>query len=123
MVMLLPLSACGGDPPQIVDYSPQRNAVDVSTAAPIIITFDHEVDRASVESRLRLQPATTGTVRWLDGRRLAYEHATLRASTAYEVILEPGYRDPAGNTYTLRHHWSFVTERPPFLAASTPPPT
>ena len=120
MVMLLPLSACGGDPPQIVDYSPQRNAVDVSTAAPIIITFDHEVDRASVESRLRLQPATTGTVRWLDGRRLAYEHATLRASTAYEVILEPGYRDPAGNTYTLRHHWSFVTERPPFLAASTP---
>ena len=114
------LTACGGDPPQIVDYSPQRNTIDVSTAAPIKISFDHDVDRASVESRLHLQPATTGTVRWLNGRQLSYEHPTLRTSTNYEVILEPGYRDPAGNTYTLRHHWSFVTERPPALAGSAP---
>ena len=41
---LLPLTACGGDPPQIVDYSPQRNSVEVSTAIPIRITFDHDVD-------------------------------------------------------------------------------
>ena len=24
------LTACGGDPPQIVDYGPQRNTIDVS---------------------------------------------------------------------------------------------
>src|SRR5947209_8630734 len=96
--LLLP--ACGGDPPQIVDYSPQRNTIDVSTAAPIRIVFDHDVDRSSVELRLHLSPPTTGSVRWLSGRELAYDHATLRTSTTYDVILESGYRDPAGNTYT-----------------------
>ena len=116
----LSLTACGGDPPQIIDYSPQRNAIDVSTAAPITISFDHDVDRASVESRLHLTPATTGAVRWLNGRQLVYEHATLRTSTTYEVTLEPGYRDPAGNTYMLRHHWAFATERPPSLTGSSP---
>ena len=117
---LMPLVACGGDPPQIVDYAPQRNSIDVSTAEPIRITFDHDVDRASVETRLHLAPATAGSVRWISGRQLVYEHPTLHTSTAYEVILEPGYRDPAGNTYTLRHHWSFVTEVPPALSASNP---
>lgn len=117
---MLPLAACGGDPPQIVDYSPQRNTVDVSTAAPIRITFDHDVDRASVESRLHLAPATTGSVSWITGRQLVFAHPTLRTTTAYEVILEPGYRDLAGNTYALRHHWSFVTEGPPAMTASSP---
>ena len=118
--LLLPLTACGGNPPQIVDYAPQRGMVDVSTAAPIKIAFDHDVDQASVESRLHLLPATTGTVRWPTPRQLVYEHPSLRASTNYEVILDAGYRDLAGNAYSLRHHWSFVTERPPSLAASTP---
>ena len=120
MLALTLLAACGGDPPQIVDYAPQRNTVDVSTATPIKITFDHEVDQASVASRLHLMPQTDGTVRWLDGRHLVFEHETLRTNTNYEVILEPGYRDLAGNTYTLRHHWSFFTEGPPRLATSTP---
>jgi len=118
--VLLGLTACGGDPPQIVDYAPQRGSLDVSTAAPIRITFDHDVDQSSVESRLRLAPATTGFIRWDSGHQLAYVHPTLRTSTPYEVILEPGYRDLAGNAYSLRHHWTFTTEGPPALAAATP---
>ena len=121
--VLIPLSACGGNPPQIVDYSPQRGAVEVSTAAPIKIAFDHAVDRASVESRLHLEPASSGRVQWESARQLLYTHSTLQTSTTYEVILEPGYRDLAGNTYSLRHHWSFVTEGPPNLASSTPSDT
>jgi hypothetical protein len=118
--LLIPLTACGGNPPQIVDYAPQRGTIDVSTAAPVKITFDHDVDQASVESRLHLQPTTGGTVHWASTRQLVYEHPSLRASTTYEVILDAGYRDLAGNAYSLRHHWSFVTERAPSLAASTP---
>ena len=119
--LLMPLTTgCGGNPPQIVDYAPQRGAVDVATAAPIRIAFDHDVDQASVQSRLRLVPATPGNVRWLSPRQLVYEHSTLLPSTLYEVVLEAGYRDLAGSTYTLRHHWSFITERPPSLVASTP---
>ncbi|HUE69043.1 MAG TPA: Ig-like domain-containing protein [Candidatus Acidoferrum sp.] len=119
-LILLPVTACGGNPPQIVDYSPQRNTTDVSTAAPIRIAFDHDVDQGSVESRLHLSPATTGQVQWLNGQTLVYHHTTMRTATTYEVILEAGYRDPAGNTYTLRHHWSFTTEAPPSLSGSAP---
>ena len=119
-LILLPLTACGGSPPQIVDYSPQRNTTDISTAAPIRIAFDHDVDKASVESRLHLSPAATGHVDWLNQRTLVYQHATLRTATTYEVILDAGYRDPAGNTYSLRHHWSFTTEAPPALSGAAP---
>jgi hypothetical protein len=114
------LASCGGNPPQIVDYSPERGAKDVSTAAPIRITFDHDVDKDSVEGRLSLVPATQASVRWVSGHQLLYEHATLAPNTTYEVVLEAGYTDYAGNAYALRHHWSFVTEGPPTLAATTP---
>ena len=120
IAVALPLMACGGSPAQIVDYFPQRGAVDVSTAVPIRITFDHDVDRASVEARFHLSPSSGGTVQWLSGHELVYQHTPLQPSTSYQVILDPGYRDLAGNVYTLRHHWAFVTEVPPALVASTP---
>lgn len=118
--LLASLVACGGSPPQIIDYSPQRGAVEVSTAAPIKIVFDHAVDQPSVQGRLHLVPSTGGVVRWDSARQLSYEHTGLRASTTYEVILDAGYQDLAGNTYALRHHWSFVTEGPPNVIGSTP---
>ena len=119
-LVLLGLSACGGNAPQIVDYSPVRGATDVSTAAPIRITFDHDVDQQSIESRLHLQPATSGNLVWLSPRELAYQHPTLAPSSTYDVVLEAGYKDLAGNTAVLRHHWSFVTEGPPAFAGSAP---
>jgi hypothetical protein len=120
LLVLSALTACGGSPPQIVDYSPERGAIDVSTAAPIRIGFDHDVDQQSVASRLSLVPATDGKVVWVSRRELSYQHSTLQPSTAYEVVLQAGYKDIAGNTYTLRHHWAFTTEGPPSVAASTP---
>ena len=117
---IIPLSACGGNPAQIIDYSPLRGSIDVSTAAPIRISFDHDVDQASVASRFHLTPSTAGHVTWLNGRELVYEHPTLRTSTTYQVVIDAGYRDLAGNVYTLRHHWSFITELPPSLVGSTP---
>jgi hypothetical protein len=120
LLVLLTVAGCGGNPPQIVDYSPERGAKDVSTATPIRITFDHDVDIPSVESRLHLVPATNGNLLWTNARQLALEHATLAPNTTYEVVLEAGYKDPAGNTAVLRHHWSFITEGPPSLAGSTP---
>lgn len=119
-IVLVGLVACGGNPPQIVDYSPERGAKDVSTSAPIRITFDHDVDVQSVESRLHLVPATGGSLVWVSQRQLMYEHPALAPNTTYEVVLEAGYKDPAGNAAMLRHHWSFVTEGPPSLAGSTP---
>lgn len=118
--MLTALTGCGGSPAQIIDYSPERGAIDVSTAAPIQITFDHDVDQASVASRISLLPATDGTVVWLGPRQLEFKHATLQPNTAYEVVLDAGYKDLAGNAYALRHHWSFTTEPPPTVTGSSP---
>src|SRR5260370_750304 len=120
VLVLSALAACGGSPPQIIDYSPERGAIDVSTAAPVRITFDHDVDKQSVASRLSLVPATDGNVVWLGPRQLEYQHATLQPSTPYEVVLREGYTDLAGNAYTLRHHWSFTTESPPTMTGSSP---
>jgi Bacterial Ig-like domain len=120
MFVLLSISACGGNPPQIVDYSPERGAKEVSTATPIRITFDHDVDTQSVATRLHLVPATAGSLTWVSQRQLSYEHPTLAPNTTYQVVLEAGYKDLAGNTAVLRHHWSFITEGPPGLAGSTP---
>lgn len=119
-LVLSALAACGGNPPQIVDYSPERGAIGVSTAAPIRITFDHDVDKASVSGRLSLLPGVKGTVVWLSSRQLEYQHPTLLTNTTYEVVLEAGYKDLAGNAYALRHHWAFTTEAPPSVAASSP---
>jgi dipeptidyl aminopeptidase/acylaminoacyl peptidase len=44
----------------------------------------------------------------------------LAPSSTYDVVLEAGYKDAAGNTAVLRHHWSFVTEGPPAFAGSAP---
>ncbi len=119
-LVLTSLVACGGAPAQIVDYSPVRGSRDISTVAPVQITFDHAVDRASVESRLHLVPAAPGHFKWLDGRRLEFDHDKLETATTYEVVLEAGYSDVAGNAYALRHHWSFTTEAPPAFAGSSP---
>ena len=123
LVALLSLGAavaCGGAPAQIVDYSPVRGTRDVSTLAPVEITFDHDVNRDSVASRLHLVPATTGTVRWINGHQVEYVHDRLATSTTYDVVLEAGYSDLAGNVYQLRHHWTFDTEVAPRFAGSTP---
>src|SRR6266571_4778703 len=85
--------AGGGAPAQIVDYSPQRSAKDVSTLAPVQITFDHDVDRASVESRLHLVPAVSGSIEWKNGHQLGYRHFFFKQRTAYEIVLEAGYSD------------------------------
>jgi hypothetical protein len=113
-------ASCGGSPAQIVDYSPERGAIEVSTAAPIRIAFDHDVDKSSVDGRLSLVPATDGSVVWLGPRSLEYKHATLQPSKVYEVILLAGYKDVAGNAYSLRHHWTFTTEGPPSVVSSAP---
>jgi len=114
------LWACGGSPAQIVDYSPLRGTQNVATVEPVRITFDHAVDKASVTSRLRLSPAVEGSIKWLSDQQLEYDHLKLDPSTLYEVILDAGYSDNAGNVYMLRHHWSFTTEAPPSFAGSSP---
>jgi hypothetical protein len=112
--------ACATSPPQIVDFSPGRGATQVASNAPIRITFDRPMDSESVSRRLHLVPEVTGPLNWDNPRQLVYSHQPLRPAAAYEVILEAGYRDSAGNANTSTHHWPFRTEDPPAVASVTP---
>ena len=116
------VAACGTNPPQIVDYSPQRGTIDVATSIPIGISFDVDVDKSSVEGRLHTNPSSIGHIVWLNNRSLSYVHQPFTPSTEYEAILEPGYKATTGDVYQLRHHWQFTTEGPPAMSGSVPVP-
>jgi Bacterial Ig-like domain len=109
-----------GNPPQVVDISPARGATEVRSSEPIRIRFDRAMDQASVAERFRLVPGVQGTLHWASDRELAYEHPPLAASSRYQAVLEPGYRDAGGSVNSLRHSWFFRTEAPPSLAGSAP---
>jgi dipeptidyl aminopeptidase/acylaminoacyl peptidase len=95
------------------------------------------MDRGSVASRLHVVPVkrtfppgnppqtigpqVSGKVRWENGdRTLYFDHDTFSTLTYYQVILDGGYRDAAGNLNSLRHSWQFITEEPLKLAGSSP---
>jgi hypothetical protein len=113
------LAGCA-QPPQVLAISPPRGAVGVSSHAAIEVRFDRPMDETSVAAHFRLVPAAQGVVRWPNSRQLVFEHAPLRPSHKYTVVLEPGYRDARGVTNQLRHSWSFQTEGPPSLTTLTP---
>jgi WD40 repeat protein len=121
VLLLLPLlqSACDS-PPQILEISPGRGARDVPTNAPIRIRFDRALDRQSVADRFSLRPKTSGQISWEASNTLVYQHDTLDPNTQYTVSLSAGYRDASGNANGFNHGWSFQTEVPPELRASTP---
>ena len=119
LVLPLLLAACQS-PPQILEISPGRGARDVPTNAPIRIRFDRTLDRASVAARFGLRPKTFGQISWEASNTLVFTHDALDPNTQYAVSLVGGYRDAAGNVNSFNHDWTFQTELPPELRATTP---
>ena len=125
--LLWGLVSCGPSGPAIQAVSPSKGEANVAGDAPVKITFNHDMDRASVEARFRLSPQVAGCdptecpVRWT-GRTLQLGHAPhqFAANTRYRVTLMPGYRDTAGQVEGLEHFWDFTTESAPNVGAITP---
>jgi hypothetical protein len=107
-------------PPQVLDISPGRGAVDVRSSEIIRVQFDRPMDRRSVADHFAVTPRVQGALTWTSDHELAFEHVPLAPSTRYQVILQPGYRDAQGSANSFRHSWTFRTEAPPTLADSTP---
>lgn len=124
---VLAVAACGPAGPAIQEVSPGKGESNVAGDAPIRVTFNNDMDRASVESRLRLEPAIAGCdktgcpVSW-NGRTLTVRHDghQFLAATRYRVTLRAGYRDSAGRVEGLEHFWEFTTEGAPSVASITP---
>jgi Tol biopolymer transport system component len=126
-MVLLGLAACSPSAPAIEDVSPHKGDGGVAGDAPIKVTFDRPMDRQSVSSRLKLDPALTGCtpsacpITWQD-RTLVFSHPRneFRADTRYTIHIKPGYRDSTGRVNTIEHIWEFRTETAPTLQSSNP---
>lgn len=127
LVGAVALAACGPDGPAIQEVSPNKNETNVAGDAPVRVTFNHDMDHASVESRWRLEPAIEGCdptscpISW-KGRVFSLTHPghQFAPSTKYRVTLRSGYRDTAGRVEGLEHFWEFTSEGAPSISSVTP---
>ncbi|MDQ6747095.1 MAG: Ig-like domain-containing protein [Candidatus Dormibacteraeota bacterium] len=127
LLLVAALPGCASSGPAIQEVSPAKGEGNVAGDAPIRVVFNRDVDRASVESRLKIQPAiegcdhTTCPVRW-NGRTMIMRHPQhqFAASTRYQVNIASGYRDSAGQVAGLDHFWDFTTEGAPRIVSVSP---
>jgi TolB protein len=96
---------------RVVAFSPERGAANVSSRAAIRVTFDQEMERASVEKRFTLSPPVEGTFQW-EGKTLVFHPAQPLAYDAdYTITLRQGARSQQGRKILGDVIWHFRTRR------------
>lgn len=96
---------------RIVALSPERGATNVSSRAAIQVTFDQEMEQASVEKRFALSPPVEGTFQW-EGKTLIFHPVQpLTHDTDYTVTLRQGARSQRGREIPRDMIWRFRTRR------------
>ncbi|HEY8739804.1 MAG TPA: Ig-like domain-containing protein, partial [Candidatus Dormibacteraeota bacterium] len=126
-VALLSLVACAPSGPAIQEVAPAKGEANVAGDAPIRVSFNQDMDRASVESRFRVRPAIEGCDRvtcpisW-SGRVMILRHPQhqFATDTRYLVTIGAGYRDTRGQSVGLEHYWDFKTESAPSIGSVSP---
>ncbi len=104
-------------PPTIEATEPRQGAQFAYLKDRLAITFNREMDHASVEQRLKVDPAIPNmNLAWV-GRQLLIG-GNLRPSTTYNVFLPSGAKDSQyGLTLPNDFAWSFTTtQQYPYLA-------
>src|SRR3990170_1697226 len=82
--------------PRVVAVFPADQAAAVPGKTSLRITFNRAMDRASVESRLSIDPRPSGTMRW-DGTALVFQPGETWPSGGHVVVrLAAGGRSTRG---------------------------
>ena len=98
--------------PRVVAVSPADQATAVPGRTSLRITFNRPMDRASVESRLTIDPRPTGTWRW-DGAALVFQPGESWPAGGHVVIrLTAGSRSVRGLPLLGDREWSFDVGEP-----------
>jgi hypothetical protein len=92
------------------------------TLTAIDVEFSEPVRTASVETRFTITPHVPGAVRWDGQRTLIFTPSQrLPAATAFQIAIDAGFEDLAGNAATAAMEpWSFETAGPPAVSAFAP---
>lgn len=132
------IAGCAGAPPTITALSPINGTKGVAADEPVVVSFDHPVDRASVPPRFHVDPALQGCdlaavfsaptsapchVVWRpdsSGFQLLHAGALFEPDTTYRFSLDPGVRDPQGVENGLDHHWQIQSASAPVVRATSP---
>jgi len=80
----------------IVNVEPANGSREVWLGTTIAVSFDREVDRASVEAALAVEPAAPGRFVWSERRVELRPREPLAPGAAYKVTLGTGARDSSG---------------------------
>jgi serine protease AprX len=100
--------------PEIVEFGPSGD--DIPLDRPVLVTFDSEMDRPSVEAALSVSPTLPGTYSWTGNTVEFSPGGGWAADTTYTVTVASTARDVSGNTLTSDKTWAFRTEE-----ATAPP--
>jgi hypothetical protein len=80
--------SAGNDiPPQVVDTDPARGE-ELALDGAITFYFDQPMDRASVESAFRVNPAVQGVFEWPNDSTAAFRPATRCSATVYAFVMD-----------------------------------
>lgn len=87
----------------------------------IEVDFSEPIDPETATDVLRIRPRVDGAISWSGSRMLFTPAAPLEPNTSYEVEVEPGARDRAGNPMTdLPPAFAFETAGPPSVVETVP---
>jgi uncharacterized protein YkwD len=114
-------AAAGPEPTPTVARSilPQVIATGVATNAAVTITFDQQMDKASVTDALRVQPFSNWQATWSeDGKLLQVApQGRWRTDARYVVSIGPSARTASGRSTTGEvRSYAFTTETAPVIA-------
>lgn len=112
--------------PEVILSYPETNTQNAGVSEPISITFNTEMDRASVESRfsvatLQGSAPVAGTFEW-NGARVQFVPAKpLAYNTQYRAVLKAGAQDINKQAATKQDTgWNFRTTRQPSVLTTDP---
>ncbi len=102
-------SRAPAQPPQIVRRVPERGQ-EHDVHAPVAITFDQPMDRASVEASFAISPTVLGSFAWQDNSLLfTPAPGGLAHATSYRVVIGASARSTAGLALPAPFSFTFGT--------------
>lgn len=119
-------------PPTVAAVAPEDGAETVRLIDPIVVDFDRQMDRTSVEAAAALEPETALTFNWSSDRRVVIVPDTLLPLTTYTFTIAgtaegryghsfDGAGDGSpGSPFSMTFTTGFPDFEPPFPQASYP---